>query len=155
MAREEKLPPGVYRRKDSKFLWIHYGYRGRDYRESAETNSPKKAACFRDLKKAQLRMGKFVEPSARRIMLSELYADVIEDYRINHYTSIDDLEDRWVKHLQPFFGHMAAGEVTTDLCKRYIVRRQEAGIADSTINRTLAALKRMFRLATECTPPKV
>jgi len=155
MAREEKLPPGVYRRKDSKFLWIHYGYRGRDYRESAETNSPKKAASLRDLKKAQLRMGKFVEPSARRIMLSELYADVIEDYRINHYTSIDDLEDRWVKHLQPFFGHMAAGEVTTDLCKRYIVRRQEAGIADSTINRTLAALKRMFHLATECTPPKV
>ena len=52
-------------------------------------------------------MGKFVDPSARRIMLSELYADVIEDFRINHYTSIDDLEDRWVKHLQPFFGHMA------------------------------------------------
>ena len=51
MAREEKLPPGVYRRKDSKFLWIHYGYRGRDYRESAETNSPKKAASLRDLKK--------------------------------------------------------------------------------------------------------
>src|SRR5271167_3339700 len=96
MAREEKLPPGVYRRKDSKFLWIHYGYRGRDYRESAETNSPKKASSLRDLKKAQLRMGKFVEPSARRIMLSELYADVIEDYRINHYTSIDDLEDRWI-----------------------------------------------------------
>ena len=30
MSREEKLPPGVYRRKDSKFLWIHEGYRGRD-----------------------------------------------------------------------------------------------------------------------------
>ena len=62
MEREEKLPPGVYRRKDSKVLWIHYGYRGRDYRESAETNSPKKAAALRELKKAQLRMGKFVEP---------------------------------------------------------------------------------------------
>jgi hypothetical protein len=87
-------------------------------------------------------------------MLSELYADVLQDYRMNHYASIDDLEDRWVKHLQPFFGHMAA-EVTTDLCKRYIVQRQESGVADSTINRTLAALKRMFHLATECTPPKV
>ncbi len=155
MTREEKLPPGVYRRKDSKSLWIHYGYRGRDYRESAETNSPKKAAALRDLRKAELRMGKFVQPSARRVMLSELYANVIEDYRINHYASIEDLEDRWVKHLQPFFGHMAAAEVTTDLCKRYIVRRQETGVADSTINRTLAVLKRMFHLATECTPPKV
>ncbi len=48
MTREEKLPPGVYRRKDSKSLWIHYGYRGRDYRESAETNSPKKAAALRE-----------------------------------------------------------------------------------------------------------
>jgi integrase len=155
MERTEKLPPGVYRRKDSKFLWIHYGYRGRNYRESAETNSPKKAAAFRDLKKAQLRMGKFVDPTSRRVMLSELYADVVEDYRINHYASIDDLEDRWVKHLQPFFGHMPAADVTTDLCKRYIAWRQKAGVADSTINRTLAALKRMFHLATECTPPKV
>ena len=100
-------------------------------------------------------MGKFVQPNARRVMLSELYADVLQDYRMNRYASIDDLEDRWVKHLQPFFGHMAAAEVTTDLCKRYIVQRQESGVADSTINRTLAALKRMFHLATECTPPKV
>ena len=155
MAREGKLPPGVYRRKDSTFLWIHYGYRGRDYRESAETNSPKKATALRDLKKAQLRMGKFVDPAARRVMLAELYADVVEDYRINHYASIEDLEDRWVKHLQPFFGHLAAADVTTNLCKRYIACRQKAGVADSTINRTLAALKRMFHLATECTPPKV
>ena len=43
-------------------------------------------------------MGKFVDPTSRRVMLSELYADVVEDYRINHYASIDDLEDRWVKH---------------------------------------------------------
>src|SRR6059058_3879197 len=133
MAPEEKLPQGVYRRKDSKVLWIHYGYRGRDYRESAETNSPNKAAALRELWKAELRMGRFVEPADRRVMLAELYADVLQDYRINHYASIDDLEDRWVKHLQPFFGHMAA-EVTTDLCKRYIVSRQQAGVADSTIN---------------------
>jgi hypothetical protein len=45
MAREEKLPPGVYRRKDWKFLWIHDGYRGRDYRESAETGTWKHAAA--------------------------------------------------------------------------------------------------------------
>jgi hypothetical protein len=56
-------------------------------------------------------MGKFVQPSARRVMLSELYANVLEDYQINHHASIEDLEDRWVKHLQPFFGHMAAAEV--------------------------------------------
>jgi integrase len=89
------------------------------------------------------------------VMLSALYAAVLQDYRINHYASIDDLEGRWVKHLQPSFGHLAAAEVTTDLCKRYIVQRQESGVADSTINRTLAALKRMFHLAAECTPPKV
>jgi integrase len=133
----------------------HYGYRGRDFRESAETNSPKRAAALLELRRAELRMGKFIQPGARRVMLSELYADVFEDYRMNHYASIDDLEDRWIKHLQPFFGHLAAAEVTTDFCKRYIVRQQQAGVADSTINRTLAALKRMFHLATECTPPKV
>src|SRR5215472_1851649 len=78
MASEDKLPPGVYRRKDSKILWIHYGYHGRDYRESAETDSPKKAAALRELRKAELRLGKFIEPSARRVLLSKLYAGVLE-----------------------------------------------------------------------------
>src|SRR5260370_11048784 len=153
MASEEKLPAGVYRRKDSKFLWIHSGHRGRDYRESAETNSPKKAAALRELRKAELRMGKFVQPNARRVLLSELYADVLQDYRMNHYASIDDLEDRWVKHLQPFFGDMAAAEVPTHLCKPYLRQRQDAGVAHSPNDRTFVPFTRQIHMPQNSTPP--
>ena len=116
---------------------------------------PRRRRRSGDLKKAQLRMGKFVEPSSRRVMLSELYADVIEDYRINHYPRSTISRIAGSNTCNHSSVTWPAADVTTDMCKRYIVWRQEAGMADSTINRTLAALKRMFHLATECTPPKV
>jgi integrase len=50
---------------------------------------------------------------------------------------------------------MRAIDITTDRVRAYSVKRQEQGASSSTINRELAALKRMFNLATEMTPPKV
>jgi hypothetical protein len=38
----------------------------------------RKAAALRELRKAELGMGKFVEPHVRRVMLSELYAAVLQ-----------------------------------------------------------------------------
>ena len=50
---------------------------------------------------------------------------------------------------------MLANEVTTDDIRRYIAARKKNESANATVNRELATLKRMFRLATQSTPPRV
>lgn len=61
----------------------------------------------------------------------------------------------YLVHLTASFSHMRASGITTDKVKAYITNRQKAGAANGTINRELGALKLMFRLALQHTPPKV
>jgi integrase len=61
----------------------------------------------------------------------------------------------YVSHLRETFGRLRACEITTTPINEYIVRRKEGGAANGSINRELRGLKRMFRLASEHTPPLV
>lgn len=60
-----------------------------------------------------------------------------------------------MRHLKMCFKQMRATSITTERIKAYIVRRQQQGAANGTINRELACLKRLFRLGFEQTPQLV
>lgn len=86
--------------------------------------------------------------------IAMLLDDLVVDYRVNG-KRVDWCELVVRTHLKPFFGNVMASKLTTDLVKRYMAVRQEKGIANGTVNRELALLRRSFNLARMTTPPKV
>jgi hypothetical protein len=89
------------------------------------------------------------------LRVEQLVDDLFRDYRINNQCSLDDVRARWRLHLKPFLGSVPAAELDSRLLERYIDARREEHATNATINRELACLKRMYRLAYLATPPRV
>jgi integrase len=134
-----------------KTYWIAYYCRldgeVREVRESAHTDDEAEAWKILQQRAGKARDSKAdFDPRAERVTFDDLAAAFVRDYKINGLRSIEQAE-RNVRRLRRYFGGRRALDIDTDQVEAYKDQRLEAGAKPATINRELAALKRMFSLA--------
>jgi integrase len=133
--------------KGSAVIWAKYrDALGVLRRESTETTKEQEAKRFLKQREGAAVEGRVIVPRADKITVAELAEALKADYKANARRSADRLEFS-LAHLIPFFGPRPAMQVSSADVTKYRVQRLDAGAAPATINRELAALKRMFSLA--------
>jgi len=142
----------IYRRGNK--YWIKYYRNGKPYIESSHSDKKEVAKRLLNTREGEIAKGELPGIYLDKVTFDDLGKDLITDYRINKRKSVDRA-DLAVKHLSKVFGGAKAVNIDTASIKTYIEGRMEAGMANASINRELAALKRMFRLGARCTPAKV
>ncbi len=132
--------------KRGSIWWIGYYHRGKEYRESSESNRESDAKKLLKKRLGEIGSGKLLGPVQERVTFEELCEDLKSDYFVNKRKATKIIEYP-IKHLISSFSLYKAVDITTEKINAHIARRQQQGAKNATINRELAALKRMFSLA--------
>jgi integrase len=158
---EDQGPLGVLDRTERKSIrgmgrifkrgpiyWIAYYHRGKEFRESSYSDSEKEARRLLKKRIGEAGAGRFIGVREERVTFEDLANSFLTDYQVNRRRSLRSARLS-ISHLRGFFGLERAIDTTTDRVKAYAANRQQEGAANASINRELAALKRMFSLAVQ------
>lgn len=157
-ARRERGTGRIFKPRhhgqESAFWWIQYYTRGRQVRESSK--SEKLAVAERLLRQrlGEAAAGVLRPPRIERVKYEELRDALVADYQANGRKWLRTGKDGksyicGIRTLDGFFEGFRAVDITTDRLREFIRKQQEGGAANGTINRALALLRRMFKLAVQ------
>lgn len=139
----------VFQFKGCAIWYVKFYKNGKPVRESSHSDKQKVAEKLLAKRLAEVSTDCYVEPADRKVTVRELYDALLADYRNNGMASLEGAEQRWQKRLQPHFGEGLALSVSTDSLNRYVQSCRNLGLANGTVNRDLAAIRRAFNLALE------
>ena len=171
----------IYRHKGRSTWWVKYRSVGRWQYESSHSSARRDAERILRLREGDTAKGVPVTSQVGRLRFEEARDDLINYHKANGRDT-KKLEARINKHLTRFFAHKQMTDISVPLINAYIAKRKaevtiipartkqtrrgvittperEKPVANATINRELAWLKHMFRLAVDAgklmTRPKI
>ena len=133
---------GIYLR--GKTWWISYFVGGRQRFESSRSTKKRDARQLLEIRKGDARAGK--------LRLTKSNGPRFEEYAASFLLTIQHPNTRKrykssVRNLAACFGDLKLSDVTSDLIEYFKEMRLSAGVRSATINRDLAVLRRMMKLA--------
>jgi site-specific recombinase XerD len=132
----------------SAVWWAKWYVNGRAMRESTLTEDKEAAKRFLKGKEGAAATGQPVMPRVDRIRYEEIAADLRQHYETTGRRNLKEADGRLAPLKAYFTGRRVATIGPADVTA-YAAKRQAEDVANGTINRELAILLRMLRLAYE------
>lgn len=129
-------------------LWVKFYRNGRPFRESADTLDMAEAKRKLKVREGEIAKGQFTGLAVDRLKYDDLAADLRRHYETTGTRNLREADVR-LKPLAAFFSGYKARAIDNDLATCYAQKRQAADVSNAAINRELAVLTKMLRLAYE------
>ncbi len=139
---------GKAKQKEVGPYWIKFYRNGRPFRQSTETFDMAEAKRKLKEREGEVAKGQFTGLTVDRLKYDDLAADLRRHYETTGTRNLKEADVR-LKPLAAFFSGYKATAIDNGLATRYVQKRQAADVSNAAINRELAVLTKMLRLAYE------
>lgn len=139
-----------------KTWWMTFNRNGKQFRVSSGTDNKSIAKGKLKLEIQKAMSSSFIPPDKRKITIADLVTDLLAHFeRVGKTAFKADCKARWESRLRSTFQNMKCPDLGTAAMNVYRDTWVSAGKSHATVNRDLQVLRRAYRLAAECEPPKV